>query len=74
MTLGVEPPNFHFLMQCLTNQPPPPPCSGPPCSGQSFSTVRATVRGGQFLVKKTLSRALRSDPKPQNMFRIYTTN
>ena len=32
-----------------------------------FSTVRATVRGRPFLVKKTLSRALRSDPKPQNM-------
>ena len=23
----------------------------PPCSGQNFSTVRATVRGGSFLVK-----------------------
>ena len=46
----------------------------PPCSGQKFSTVRATVRGGPFLVKKTLSRALRGDPNHQNMFRIYTTN
>ena len=54
------------------NMYPTPP---PPCSGQTFSTVRATVRGGPFLVKKKpLSRALRSDPKPQNMFRIYTTN
>ena len=33
--------------------PPPPPqgCSTPPCSGQNFSTVRATVRGGPFWVE-----------------------
>ena len=43
-----------------------------PCSGQKFSTVRATVRGGPFLVK-TLSRALPGDPNHQNMFRHYTT-
>ena len=44
-----------------------------PCSGQKFSTVRATVRGGPFLVK-TLSRALPGDPNHQNMFRPYTTS
>ena len=42
------------------------------CSGQKFSTVRATVRGGPFLVK-TLSRALPGNPNHQNMFRVYTT-
>ena len=43
-----------------------------PCSGQKFSTVRATVRGGPFLVK-TLSRALPGDPNHESMFRMYAT-
>ena len=39
--------------------------------GQNFSAGRATVRGGRFLVKKTLSRGLRSDPKPQDMSTFF---
>ena len=53
-------------MRCISFQPAP-------CSGQKFSTVRATVRGGPFWVK-TLSRALPGDPNHRNMFRPYTTS
>ena len=35
---------FHVCKTGNYNQPPP-------CTGQKFSTVRATVRGGPFLVK-----------------------
>ena len=37
----------------------------PPCSGQNFSTVRATVRGGPFLVRKPSAGHCVVTPNPK---------